>query len=69
MTRAAQKASSSRVRQGRLPLQRLGARQPQARPTTPLQDGIQGFVRTLGIELGPFGVNANAIAPASSPPT
>ena len=25
--------------------------------------GIQGFVRTLGIELGPFGVNANAIAP------
>jgi 3-oxoacyl-[acyl-carrier protein] reductase len=25
--------------------------------------GIQGFVRTLGIELGPFGVNANAVAP------
>jgi 3-oxoacyl-[acyl-carrier protein] reductase len=25
--------------------------------------GIQGFVRTLGIELGPFGINANAIAP------
>jgi len=25
--------------------------------------GIQGFVRTLGIELGPFGVNVNAIAP------
>jgi 3-oxoacyl-[acyl-carrier protein] reductase len=25
--------------------------------------GIQGFVRTLAIELGPFGVNANAIAP------
>src|ERR1700759_395996 len=25
--------------------------------------GVQGFVRTLGIELGPFGVNANAIAP------
>jgi 3-oxoacyl-[acyl-carrier protein] reductase len=25
--------------------------------------GLQGFVRTLGIELGPFGVNANAIAP------
>jgi 3-oxoacyl-[acyl-carrier protein] reductase len=25
--------------------------------------GIQGFVRTLGIELGPFGVTANAIAP------
>ncbi len=25
--------------------------------------GIQGFVRTLGIELGPYGVNANAIAP------
>jgi 3-oxoacyl-[acyl-carrier protein] reductase len=25
--------------------------------------GIQGFTRTLGIELGPFGVNANAIAP------
>jgi 3-oxoacyl-[acyl-carrier protein] reductase len=25
--------------------------------------GIQGFTRTLGIELGPFGVNANAIGP------
>jgi 3-oxoacyl-[acyl-carrier protein] reductase len=25
--------------------------------------GIQGLTRTLGIELGPFGVNANAIAP------
>ena len=25
--------------------------------------GIQGFTRTLGIELGPFGINANAIAP------
>jgi 3-oxoacyl-[acyl-carrier protein] reductase len=25
--------------------------------------GIQGFTRTLGIELGPFGINVNAIAP------
>jgi len=25
--------------------------------------GLQGFVRTVAIELGPFGVNANAIAP------
>jgi 3-oxoacyl-[acyl-carrier protein] reductase len=25
--------------------------------------GIQGFTRTLGIELGPYGINANAIAP------
>ena len=25
--------------------------------------GIQGLTRTLGIELGPFGVNANAVAP------
>ncbi len=25
--------------------------------------GVQGFTRTLGIELGPFGVNANAVAP------
>ncbi len=25
--------------------------------------GVQGLTRTLGIELGPFGINANAIAP------
>lgn len=25
--------------------------------------GVQGFVRTLAIELGPYGVNANAVAP------
>jgi 3-oxoacyl-[acyl-carrier protein] reductase len=25
--------------------------------------GIQGFTRTLGIELGPFGINTNAVAP------
>ena len=25
--------------------------------------GIQGFTRTLGIELGPFGINVNAIGP------
>jgi 3-oxoacyl-[acyl-carrier protein] reductase len=25
--------------------------------------GVQGFTRTLGIELGPYGINANAIAP------
>ena len=25
--------------------------------------GIQGFTRTLGIELGPYGINANAIGP------
>ncbi len=25
--------------------------------------GIQGFTRTLGMELGPFGINVNAIAP------
>ncbi|MFC4048090.1 SDR family NAD(P)-dependent oxidoreductase [Actinomadura syzygii] len=25
--------------------------------------GVQGFTRTLGVELGPFGVNVNAIAP------
>ncbi|GAA5146475.1 3-oxoacyl-ACP reductase FabG [Nocardioides marinquilinus] len=25
--------------------------------------GIQGFTRTLGIELGPYGINANAVAP------
>jgi 3-oxoacyl-[acyl-carrier protein] reductase len=27
------------------------------------KSGIQGFTRTLGIELGPYGINANAIAP------
>lgn len=25
--------------------------------------GLQGFTRTLGIELGPFGINVNAVAP------
>ena len=25
--------------------------------------GVQGFTRTLGIELGPYGINANAVAP------
>ena len=30
--------------------------------------GIQGLTRTLGIELGPFGITANAIARGSSPP-
>jgi 3-oxoacyl-[acyl-carrier protein] reductase len=25
--------------------------------------GLQGFTRTLGLELGPFGINVNAIAP------
>lgn len=25
--------------------------------------GVQGFTRTLGIELGPFGINVNAVAP------
>ncbi len=25
--------------------------------------GVQGFTRTLGIELGPFGINTNAVAP------
>jgi 3-oxoacyl-[acyl-carrier protein] reductase len=25
--------------------------------------GVQGFTRTLGMELGPFGINVNAIAP------
>src|SRR6476661_773644 len=28
--------------------------------------GVQGFTRTLGIELGPYGINANAIAPAAA---
>ena len=30
--------------------------------------GLQGFTKTLAIELGRFGVTANAIAPASSRP-
>jgi len=25
--------------------------------------GVQGFTRTLALELGPFGINVNAIAP------
>ena len=30
--------------------------------------GLQGFTKTLALELGKFGVTANAIAPASSTP-
>ena len=39
----------------------LGAR-GQANYST-AKMGIQGFTRTVGIELGPFGINANAVAP------
>jgi 3-oxoacyl-[acyl-carrier protein] reductase len=32
------------------------------------QAGLQGFTRALVIELGPFGISANSLAPASSLP-
>ena len=31
--------------------------------------GLQGMTKTLAIELGPFNVNVNCVAPASSSPT
>lgn len=31
--------------------------------------GLQGLTKTLAKELGKFGVTANSVAPASSPPT
>ena len=30
---------------------------------------LQGLLKTLAIELGQFGITANAVAPGSSPPT
>ena len=65
MTRAVQKHMVD-AKYGRIV--NLSSRPPRsataARPTTPPpRPGLQGFTKTLAIELGQFGVTANAIAP------
>jgi NAD(P)-dependent dehydrogenase (short-subunit alcohol dehydrogenase family) len=47
----------------RQPVEHLGAGQPWQANYATAKAGIQGFTKTLAIELGKFGVTANAIAP------
>jgi len=51
------------------PLERQRPGQPRPGQLRRRQDGQSGFTRTLGIELGPYGVNVTPSPPASSPPT
>ena len=67
--RAAEAHDRSEVGPHREPVQRLGAGQPRPGQLLHRQGRLQGFTKTLAVELGKFGVTANASRPGSSQPT